>query len=129
MWFRVAFFHRHFLIFSLMFSFSLELNGIIQMYAYDTVITYSASSLDELFRMINEDMVLLQTWLSANMLALNIEKTNFVLFERRDGQQFVCLITTLCDMEMVLCKGKIRLSTWFYIWIRNLISLVIYGTL
>jgi hypothetical protein len=63
--------------------FSLELNGIIQMYADDTVIRYCASSLDELFRMINEDMVLLRTWLSANMLALNVEETNFVLFERR----------------------------------------------
>jgi hypothetical protein len=31
-------------------------------------IKYSASSLDELFRMINEDMVSLRTWLSANML-------------------------------------------------------------
>jgi hypothetical protein len=39
--------------------FSLELNGIIQMYADNTVIKYSASSLDELFRMMNEDIVLL----------------------------------------------------------------------
>jgi exonuclease III len=65
--------------------FSLGLNGIIQMYADDTVIKYSASSLDELFRMMNEDMALLQTWLGANMLALNVEKTNFVLFERRSA--------------------------------------------
>jgi hypothetical protein len=39
--------------------FSIELNESIQMYADDTVIKYSASSLDEHFRMINEDMVLL----------------------------------------------------------------------
>jgi hypothetical protein len=64
-------------------KFSLGLNGIIQIYADETLIKYSASSLDKLFRMINEDMVLLQTWFSANMLALNVEKTNFVLFERR----------------------------------------------
>jgi hypothetical protein len=35
--------------------------------------------------MINEDMVLLRSWLSANMLALNVEKTNFILFERRSA--------------------------------------------
>jgi hypothetical protein len=35
--------------------------------------------------MMNEDMVLMQTWLGANMLALNVEKTNFVLFERRSA--------------------------------------------
>jgi exonuclease III len=68
--------------------FDLELNGIIQMYADDTVIKYSASSLDELFRMINEDMTRLQNWLDTNMLALNVEKTNFILFERRSP---ICL--------------------------------------
>jgi hypothetical protein len=65
--------------------FSFGLNGIIQMYADDTVIKYSASSLDELFRMMNEDMVHLRTWFGANMLALNVEKINFVLFERRSA--------------------------------------------
>jgi hypothetical protein len=55
--------------------FDIQLNGIIQMYADDTVITYSASSLDELFDMINEDMT--------NLLAINVDKTNFVNFERR----------------------------------------------
>jgi hypothetical protein len=55
--------------------FGLGLNGFIQMYADDIVIKYSASSLDELLRMINEDMLPLRTWLSSNMLALNVEKT------------------------------------------------------
>jgi hypothetical protein len=36
--------------------FSLELSGIIQMYADDTIIKYSASSLGELFRMINDPL-------------------------------------------------------------------------
>jgi hypothetical protein len=39
--------------------FSLGLNGIIQKYADDTIIKYSASSLDELFIMMNKYMVLL----------------------------------------------------------------------
>jgi hypothetical protein len=49
----------------------LELNGIIQIYADDTIIKYSASSLDEILRMINENLVLL--------------RTNFVLSERRSA--------------------------------------------
>jgi hypothetical protein len=65
--------------------FGLGLNEFIQMYADDIVIKYSASSLDELLRMINEDMLLLRTWFSSNMLALNVEKTKFVLFERRSA--------------------------------------------
>jgi hypothetical protein len=63
--------------------FDIQLNGIIQMYADDTVIKYSASSLDELFDMINEDMTQLKGWFDANLLALNVDKTNFVIFERR----------------------------------------------
>jgi hypothetical protein len=53
------------------------------MYVDDTVIQYSASSLDELFDMINEDMTRLKNWFDANLLALNVDKTNLVIFERR----------------------------------------------
>jgi hypothetical protein len=63
--------------------FDIQLNGIIQMYADDTVIKYSVFSLDELFDMTNEDMIWLKTWFDANLLALNVDKTNFVIFERR----------------------------------------------
>jgi hypothetical protein len=53
--------------------FYIKLNGIIQMYADDTVKKYSASSLDELFDMINEEMTRLKSW---------VDKTNFVIFKR-----------------------------------------------
>jgi hypothetical protein len=59
--------------------FGIQLNGIIQMYAGDTVIKYSASSFDELFEMINGDMTRLKGWFDANLLALNVDKTNFVI--------------------------------------------------
>jgi hypothetical protein len=44
---------------------------------------YSASPLDELFHMINEAITRLKSWFDANLLALNVDKTNFVIFERR----------------------------------------------
>jgi hypothetical protein len=47
------------------------------MYADDTVIKYSASSLAELFDMINEDMTQLKGWFDANLLTL------FFIFKRR----------------------------------------------
>jgi hypothetical protein len=50
--------------------FDIQLNGIIQMYADDTVLKYSASSLDELFDMINEDMTRLKGWFDANLLLM-----------------------------------------------------------
>jgi hypothetical protein len=43
---------------------------------------YSASFLDKLFDMINEDMIRLKSWFDANLLALNVDKINFVIFER-----------------------------------------------
>jgi hypothetical protein len=52
------------------------------MNADDTVIKYSASFLYELFDMINEDMIRLKSWFDANLLALNVDKINFVIFER-----------------------------------------------
>jgi hypothetical protein len=48
------------------FMFDIQLNGIIQMYADDTIIKYSASSLDELFDMINADMIRLKIWFDAS---------------------------------------------------------------
>jgi hypothetical protein len=33
--------------------------------------------------MINEDMTCLKSWFDANLLALNVDKTNFINFERR----------------------------------------------
>jgi hypothetical protein len=46
--------------------FDIQLNGIIQVYADDTAIKYSPSSLVELFDMINEDMTRLKGWFNAN---------------------------------------------------------------
>jgi hypothetical protein len=74
-------------LFNIFNMFSLELNGIIQMYA---VIKYRASSLDELFRMINEDMVFSYEpgLVQKTCWALNVEKTSLVLFEQRSA---ICL--------------------------------------
>jgi hypothetical protein len=68
------------------------------MYADDTVIKYSASSLDELFDMINEDMTRLRGWFDANLLVPNVDKTNFGNFERRRD--------VLLSDQYVVCYGN-----------------------
>jgi hypothetical protein len=78
--------------------FDIQLNGIIQMNAHDTVIKYSASSLDELFDIINKDMTRLKSWFDANLMALNVDKTNFVIFERRRDVFLMWFV-----MEMKFC--------------------------
>ena len=50
------------------------------MFADDTNIYYEAKKLKELERVINRELKWLNQWLSVNRLALNISKTNFVIF-------------------------------------------------
>jgi Reverse transcriptase (RNA-dependent DNA polymerase) len=80
--------------------FDLQLHGTVQMYADDTVMKYYATTLDELFVMINEDMAQLRSWLEANMLSLNVEKTNLIIFERRNDVR-------LSDHHVVSYGGEI----------------------
>lgn len=50
------------------------------MFADDTNIFISGSNLDNLTSMANSELKEISSWFSANLLSLNIEKTNYILF-------------------------------------------------
>lgn len=51
------------------------------LFADDTNINYEAESLDQLERIINKRLKKVKTWLDVNKLALNIDKTSFIIFK------------------------------------------------
>jgi hypothetical protein len=53
------------------------------LFADDTTVYASASSLPALFNTVNSDLKSLVNWFCANKLSLNIDKTNYVLFSRK----------------------------------------------
>ena len=50
------------------------------LFADDSNIFVSHKSYDELFRILNENIVLVSEWFRANKLSLNLTKTNYILF-------------------------------------------------
>ena len=50
------------------------------LFADDTKIYYESSDVLEIHKTVNKELKKVRKWLEANRLALNIEKTNFVLF-------------------------------------------------
>ena len=53
---------------------------IFYLFADDTNIYYESNSLQDLEKKINKELGKLQLWLNVNRLALNISKTNYVIF-------------------------------------------------
>ena len=51
------------------------------LFADDTNVFYSHSSLDTLFQIVNAELSLAADWFCANKLTLNLNKTNFILFK------------------------------------------------
>ena len=54
------------------------------LFADDTNIFYQCTNLDELQNVLNRELKKLTTWLNVNRLALNISKTNFVIFAAKN---------------------------------------------
>ena len=54
------------------------------LFADDTNIYFEHSNLTTLQRVINKELKKLSQWLNANRLALNISKTNFVIFAAKN---------------------------------------------
>ena len=52
------------------------------LYADDTCVLLNGKHLDELMVLINEELNLLFTWLQANKLSLNGQKTYYIIFHR-----------------------------------------------
>ena len=50
------------------------------MFADDTNIFISGKNLNNIATITNNDLNIINTWFSANLLSLNIKKTNYILF-------------------------------------------------
>lgn len=56
-------------------------------YADDTSLIYSGTSLQELQATVNEDLQLFHNWLSGNGLVLNVSKTVYMLFKQKNKKE------------------------------------------
>ena len=52
------------------------------MYADDTSVIMSGNDLESLIQSVNSELCLLNTWLKANKLSLNVNKTYYLIFHR-----------------------------------------------
>ena len=52
------------------------------MYADDTSVIMSGNDLENLIQSVNSELCLLNTWLKANKLSLNVNKTYYLIFHR-----------------------------------------------
>ena len=50
------------------------------MFADDTNIFISGKNINDLTQIANNEMIIIRTWFSANLLSLILKKTNFILF-------------------------------------------------
>ena len=55
-------------------------------FADDTTIYASGNNLKVLYKNVNEDLRLLGSWFNGNSLALNIEKSRYIIFRSKRNQ-------------------------------------------
>ena len=122
------------------------------LFADDTNIYYESSNTFDLQRKINIELKKVKKWLDANKLALNIEKTNFVLFHsptwkstdpiiirfgrKKDRQEkFVKFLTVLLDetlsfrFHLAELSKKLSRVTGIFFTCRHLLPLEVLKTL
>ena len=76
------------------------------LFADDTNIFYENHCLNTLQKVVNKELKKLSLWLVANRLALNISKTNFVLFSARNKPTMN--ITILLNKQAIAEKGYVK---------------------
>ena len=62
------------------------------MFADDTNIFISVKDLDFITYIINSELTIVSIWFNANLLSLNIKKTNYVLFSNKTNSDIQILI-------------------------------------
>lgn len=62
--------------------FNLKLIGVVQMYADDMVIMYSANNVESLLRNFQEDIMLIDDSLKSDNLTINTNKSNYIIFDK-----------------------------------------------
>ena len=71
------------------------------LFADDTNIYYESNDLKEIEKIVNQELKHLSEWLNVNRLALNVKKTNFVIFRsnRKPANHNVTLILNRKALE------------------------------
>jgi len=76
------------------------------LFADDTNIFYQCTDLDQLEKSINRELKKLSLWLNANRLALNISKTNFVIFAAKNKP--IKNVTILINKKAIQQKDYVK---------------------
>lgn len=63
--------------------FASTLSGELQMYADDAVLVYKSKSLDEIKTLMTADVVTINAWCLQNAMALNVEKTKYIIIDSK----------------------------------------------
>lgn len=84
--------------------FYLKLYGKIQLYADDMAIVYNNANLNRLFQEMQMDLDLINLWLSNNLLKINAEKTNYILFQTKNKFKNI----NINSFEIKLCEQVIN---------------------
>lgn len=64
--------------------FKLDLKGTISLYADDMIILYEVDNLLTLHELMEHDLKLLNEWLEANLMSINVDKTNYIVFNAKN---------------------------------------------
>ena len=62
--------------------FNLNLKGSLQLYADDAVIMFASPNITQLIEHMQHDINELKIWLLTNKLELNIQKSNYMIFDK-----------------------------------------------
>ena len=89
------------------------------LFADDTNIYFESKDLQQMEKIVNQELKNLNLWLNVNRLALNIDKTNFVIFH--SPQNFIPkMITLKINRKAISQKDYIK-----YIVSSNIVSIVL----
>ena len=76
------------------------------LFADDTNVFFESSDIDEMERTLNKELRKLNVWLNVNRLALNVSKTNFVLFSPVDKP--LKNVTILINKQAISQKDYVK---------------------
>jgi len=82
----------------------------ILLFADDTSIFFSHKVLDSLCLTVNNELVKLTDWFSANKLSINIKKSNYIIFRPRQKRQTFDIKVTLSNRDIIQVKETVFLG-------------------
>ena len=82
----------------------------ILLFADDTSIFFSHKVLDSLCLTVNNELVKLTDWFSANKLSINIKKSNYIIFRPRQKGQTFDIKVTLSNRDVIQVKETVLIG-------------------